>query len=113
MLGKAGNTSSINETLLFDLKQKYEDLTNRLEKEYPDYHALKYQTKTITVPEIMEQIPFNTTLVEYFIGDSVINIFTVYSEEFDITHVFLCRPERKANCIVGSYFSLSNLRKKT
>ena len=69
---------------LFDLKNQYDQLISYFEKNYPEYYNLKYQTKTATVPEIQNQLPSNTTLLEYFTGDSMIYIFSVSKEKFNI-----------------------------
>ena len=68
----------------FDLKTRYEKLISDLENNYPDYFNLKYQKRTISVPEIQEKLPYNAALLEYFVGDSIIHIFIVSKDEFNV-----------------------------
>ncbi|MFO7524847.1 MAG: tetratricopeptide repeat protein [Ignavibacteriaceae bacterium] len=75
------------ENQLFALKSRYEELISHLEKKYPDYFNLKYQTKTITVRDVQEHLPDNTALIEYFIGSDIIYIFTFSRDEIDIISI--------------------------
>lgn len=75
------------ESRLFDLKTRYRQFIADLEKNYPDYHALKYQIRPTTIPEIQSHLPENTILLEYFVGDNVIYIFSISAEEFDVVSV--------------------------
>ena len=75
------------ENHLFDLKNRYEKLISGFENNYPDYYNLKYQTRTISFQEIQKQLPDNTALIEYFVGDSVIYIFTVLKDKLDIISI--------------------------
>jgi CHAT domain-containing protein/tetratricopeptide (TPR) repeat protein len=77
------------ESRLFDLKMRYRELTDLFESKYPDYYELKYQTQTITVPEIQDVLPENTALLEYFTGDEKMYIFVVSKTGFEIVTVNL------------------------
>jgi len=68
---------------VFSLKQGYDVLLERFGSEYPDYYNLKYQIKTISVPEVQQQLlDDKTTLVEYFTGEDSIFIFTITKDNF-------------------------------
>jgi CHAT domain-containing protein len=70
---------------VFNLKQAYDGLVQRFEKEYPDYYNLKYQVKTVSVPEVQQQLlDDRTALVEYFSGKDSIFIFAVTKNDFTI-----------------------------
>jgi CHAT domain-containing protein/tetratricopeptide (TPR) repeat protein len=70
---------------VFALKQSYDALLQRLEKEYPDYYNLKYQIKTVSAPEAQQQLlDDKTALVEYFTGKDSIFIFAVTKNDFAI-----------------------------
>jgi len=70
---------------VFGLKQAYDVLLQRFEKEYPDYYNLKYQVKTISVPEAQQQLlDDRTALVEYFTGKDSIFIFAITKNDFII-----------------------------
>ncbi|MBL4716269.1 MAG: CHAT domain-containing protein [Bacteroidia bacterium] len=73
---------------VFVLKQKYESLVQFLEKEYKDYYNLKYESSTITIKEIQDGIlDEKTAMIEYFVGDSNIYIFTIGKTSFDVVTV--------------------------
>ncbi len=70
---------------VFNLKQTYDALLQRFEKEYPDYYNLKYQAKTVSVPEVQQQLlDDRTALVEYFSGKDSIFIFAVTHNDFTV-----------------------------
>lgn len=72
----------------FTLGREYDDIIARLEKKYPEYYNLKYQNKTVTVQEIRENIlEENNALVEYFLGDSLLYIFTVTQNNLDVVQL--------------------------
>jgi CHAT domain-containing protein/Tfp pilus assembly protein PilF len=72
---------------LFDLKLRYGELISHFENNYPDYYNLKYGSGTISVGEIQYRLPVNTAMVQYFVGDDAIYIFTVSRHAFDIFSV--------------------------
>jgi CHAT domain-containing protein/Tfp pilus assembly protein PilF len=73
---------------LFGLRRDYETLIHRFEIEYPNYYNLKYRLQTISPKEIQQRIiAENTVLVEYFIGDQTIVIFTIDQNHFNVTAV--------------------------
>jgi len=70
---------------VFGLKQAYDAMLLRFEKEYPDYYNLKYQTKTTSVPEVQQQfLDERTALVEYFTGKDSIFIFAITKNNFTV-----------------------------
>jgi len=73
------------ENRYFDLNRRYEKLIERFERDYPKYYALKYQTRGVTIPELQQQLDDETTVLEYFAGDSTIYIFTISKTHFDVT----------------------------
>ncbi len=75
------------ENRLFDLKNQYEKLISDLESNYPDYFNLKYQNRNVSVPEIQENLSGNTALIEYFVTDSTIFVFTILKDEFDVVPI--------------------------
>ena len=59
-------------------KNTYDSLIQVFEKNYPEYHHLKYDLQTISVPEIQrELLGENEHLIEYFVGDSSVYVFHV------------------------------------
>jgi CHAT domain-containing protein/Tfp pilus assembly protein PilF len=69
----------------FALKQQYEALRQRFEKEYPDYHDLKYRSETVGPSELRDALDERTVLVEYFLGEERVFIFTVTREGLEVT----------------------------
>ncbi len=105
------------EDAVFDTYQQYAALTNDFEKKYPNYHTLKFQTKTVSLAEIQKRILDNkTALLEYVVGDSSVTIFvvtkkktTAKSIQLHALSVELVRQLRRSlqNLEVGSYLESS------
>jgi len=69
----------------FALNREYEKLIVNLEHNYPKYFELKYKTETSSISELQHSLDNQTVLLEYFIGDSLIHIFTITQENFNVT----------------------------
>ena len=75
------------ENELFELKNNYERFINDLEKNYPAYYDLKYQTQTKTIQEIQYFLDDRSVILEYFIGDSSIKIAVISKNDFDLVEI--------------------------
>jgi len=73
------------ENMFFLFSRNYENLVNRFSKTYSKYHDLKYRTKIPAIEEIQNALGRETALVEYFLGDSSLHIFTITRNDFKIT----------------------------
>ena len=106
----SGKQFKINEyqNHLFDLQTRYDALISQFEKDYPDYYNLKYQTNTASILEIQNQLPAKTALVEYFIGDSSIYIFTISKDDYEIHSVK--KPSDFPDIIKDFYSSIFKIR---
>jgi CHAT domain-containing protein len=69
---------------LFVLKRNYQKLIDRFELEHPDYYDLKYRfDKTISVEKLQSQMLQGHSVIEYFVGDDAIFIFTITKNNFN------------------------------
>ncbi len=68
----------------FGFHQEYLQLLQQLETDYPDYYQLKYDTKTVTSPQLQSILQENQVIVSYFIGKDKLYIFVVTSDEFEV-----------------------------
>jgi len=87
---------------LFSLNQSYDVFVQSIEKNYPAYYDLKYQTRAITISEIQKQLDAKTALLQYFVGDSSIYIASVTNENLEILE--LKKPDDFAE-LVRTYYS--------
>jgi CHAT domain-containing protein/tetratricopeptide (TPR) repeat protein len=62
---------------LFKVNRDYNKLISDFEKNYPKYYEMKYGKGNLTVKQIQDVLDENTALRTYFIGDSLISIFTI------------------------------------
>ncbi|MEM7103562.1 MAG: CHAT domain-containing tetratricopeptide repeat protein [Bacteroidota bacterium] len=70
---------------LIGLRQSYEALIARIEKEYPDYHLLKYNLETRSVPQIQSGLlQSGQGLIEYFVGADSLFVFYVNAKSFRV-----------------------------
>jgi CHAT domain-containing protein/Tfp pilus assembly protein PilF len=84
---------------IFALELELRQLIGRLETEYPDYYALKYNTDVAGAGEIMAGMGSSDALVSYVASDSLVYIFT------------LTRKKAELFCVDSDTTSLVQLRK--
>jgi CHAT domain-containing protein/Tfp pilus assembly protein PilF len=90
--GKLETDSSVLaiSSTLFETQQQYDLLKKTLSTNYPEYYRLKYNLKTLDINAIQKQlISDKQTLLEYFVGDSSIFIFTINKDNYKFTQIDL------------------------
>lgn len=87
----------------FEAIRQYDQLTEQLKEDYPDYHYLKYNTKTISIADLQahcqQHLSPNTLLIEYFVGEEQIYIITIAAQHFVITPI--AKPDDLAELILA------------
>lgn len=68
------------EPQLAELKKGYLDFTYQLEKEYPEYYQLKYNTTTATVDQLQHMLEPDQQLIEYALTDNALYIFSIHAD---------------------------------
>jgi len=87
-LAETDTTISIIRSKLFDNQLAYEQLKILIAKRFPIYYRLKYGQSKVRLNEIQEQLlTADQTLLEYFVGDSSIFIFTIQQENYQVLEV--------------------------
>ena len=86
----------------FRLHEKYNSLIEYFEKQYPDYYHLKHQSQLSTIQELQQTLNDKSVLIEYFVGDSLIHIFTIDQSEFDVTTI---PKDDELTELIKTYFS--------
>lgn len=70
---------------IFLLKQQADSINAVFEKEFPNYYRLKYDVDVVAVQEIQHSmVDDETSLIEYFIGDSSIYAFFISKNTYDL-----------------------------
>ena len=70
---------------IFELKQQYQTLLNKIEATYPDYFQLKFQSTFVSVFHIQNNIlATDQTIIEYFLGDDWIYVFLIKKADFKV-----------------------------
>ena len=73
---------------IFDLRQQYETLKSRFETDYPDYYRLKYDLSTVSLDYVQDTLlTADQTLLEYFVGDSSIFVFTIKKDDYQVMEI--------------------------
>ena len=72
---------------LLKLKRASEKLQTTLEEKYPKYHDLKYHTQIATLEQVQKSLDETTGLIEFFVGNKHIYIFSIYKDTFWMTSV--------------------------
>ncbi|MBI9060227.1 MAG: CHAT domain-containing protein [Labilibaculum sp.] len=83
---QAPNRDSITrwQNVLFDFNAQYDQMVLQFEEDYPEYYALKYDTKTIELEELQDRMNENDLLLEYSISDSALFTFVITKESFEL-----------------------------
>ncbi len=78
------STLDIYKDSLFHARLAYDRLLERLEREYPDYYQLRCDFSNVLSPKIIQQqLVSDEGLIEYFVGEEQIYVFTLTPTEFD------------------------------
>ena len=116
---KSDNLDSTNiislQNKLFSLNRNFEALIKKYECNYPKYYELKYESKILTPDSIQRLlVEPKSTILEYFLsGDSLLFIFTITSDHFEIKDIkidssfFYQINEMKKGIIDRDYFQYS------
>ncbi len=76
-------------TQVFEQKGKYDKFIDFLENAYPEYFMLKYESHKVDIQEVINKLLKNRkdkfTLVEYFVGNENLYIFTASEKDYKIT----------------------------
>ncbi len=70
---------------LFDANRSYDSLILVFEQSYPKYYELKYKKPSISVSQVQKAIDNNSAMLDYFMGDSSITIFTITKNHFVVS----------------------------
>jgi len=73
--------------LLVRASERYDSLISIFEKEYPRYYNLKYSTDVSTVDDIRDRIGRKANFIEYYMSDSLLYIFLINRDRFEIESV--------------------------
>jgi len=69
---------------LFQIHQDQEALISNLEQHYPYYYKLKYDTGTVTIPQLQQVINKQSALISYVMGHETLSVFTITKDAIDI-----------------------------
>lgn len=76
------------ESLIFDLKEEYTALKDRLETDYSDYYASQYNSEVSSVKEVQRNLlNSKSAMVSYFIGEEQVYIFTITKKGIEVTTI--------------------------
>ncbi len=77
-----------NKTALLEkknsLKTESKAFTKVLEEKYPKYYKLKYSTSNTDLSSIQQHLPQNALMLEYYIADSLLYVFSLSRTEIKI-----------------------------
>lgn len=76
---RSGDKSAIglHQQRLLTAKRVVEKLQGQLEESYPAYYELKYNNHTASIQEVQAALEENTVLVEYFVGENALYLFSI------------------------------------
>ncbi len=75
---------------IFDHKQALTRQIRALERKYPQYYGLRYETTTLSVGQVQKELlTEDQTIVEYFLGTNSLQIFVLNKDDFRVISVNL------------------------
>ena len=99
------------QNVLFNLNEEYNQMVLRFEEDYPEYYALKYDTKTIDIEELQSRLCDNDLLIEYSISDSALFSFVITKSSFEVEREKIVKDsfdyhlEEVRNCLKTNDFA--------
>lgn len=80
------NKQQLYRNELFDLKRQHQEMVLVMEKQYPDYHQLKYENSLPSVNEVQNILDEETAVISYFAAENLnkLYIFLVTKNKFKV-----------------------------
>ncbi|MGB1241608.1 MAG: tetratricopeptide repeat protein, partial [Chitinophagales bacterium] len=94
----------------FDYHEQHRQLIQQFEAEYPEYFRLKYDDSTASIEALQKQISTSTLLIEYFIAENHLYIFTISKQNFEVLQIE--KPQGFNKIIQNFNKSIRQIRKK-
>ncbi len=69
---------------LFAARQRLSDFISGLERMYPEYYELKYQTPYLSVSDIQKKLSSKQVYLSYFVGDSTLYTFDITKGGYNV-----------------------------
>lgn len=84
-LDNDSSRTALYKDYLFNGQVEYDKLINHLEKAYPLYYQLKCNVNVVSIKQAQQQLlNKNSTLLEYFVGDSSIFVFLLKPNDYQL-----------------------------
>ncbi|MBO7594201.1 MAG: tetratricopeptide repeat protein [Salinivirgaceae bacterium] len=80
---KPKNSAQVRDSLLAANK-KHEDFVKQLEKDFPEYHQLKYADNTIGLGELQKKMKQDVMMLMYVLGDERVYVMSITNNSFNI-----------------------------
>ncbi len=73
---------------LYNLKKQYADWQKDIQKDYSQYYNNRYNEKVLSINEAQSSlVGKNQTLLEYFVGDSMIYLFVINKQGYEVIEI--------------------------
>ncbi len=94
-------------SIYFNLNRSLDSLKIQLEQDYPDYYTQKYNIQLATLKDVQKKLlnRNNQGLIEYFVGDSSIYVFTITAKD---THIQTIKKPKNFNATVEEWRNTLN-----
>jgi CHAT domain-containing protein/tetratricopeptide (TPR) repeat protein len=100
---------------LLKAKLDFEGFQKQLEKAYPNYFKLKYQTdKPLTIKDLQAKMTDNMAVVQYYLGDSSLFVFSVSKSNSAVLEKKITPSRNNRDFVPQQLFSeINDLRRST
>ena len=97
---------NLYENYVFKLSNNYDSIIREFEREFPEYYALKFDTKVVNSAEVAKTLRRNEALIEYSISDTSLILFLITRDKFLIRRVTI--DENFKQCVNNLQAGLMN-----
>ncbi|AXT51625.1 CHAT domain-containing protein [Aquimarina sp. BL5] len=88
------NISAVENEIL-DISRKQDSLKTVLEKEYPKYYQLKYESEVVSIVEIQNKLNENATFLEYFVEQNTVYAFIITKNTAVVEELSIAELDKK------------------
>ncbi|WP_298541917.1 CHAT domain-containing tetratricopeptide repeat protein [uncultured Aquimarina sp.] len=88
------NISTVENEML-DISRKQDSLKTILEKDYPKYYRLKYESEVVSIEEIQSRLNENTTFLEYFVEQNTVYAFVITKHTAIVEELSIAELDKK------------------
>ena len=110
-IAKTLNDPNVEINAYIKASEKWEAFVKTLEKDYPDYYKMRYQTLEENINDLQDKIPVNTTVIRYLFIENQLYAFVVTHSKKNLVQLENDTIEEQLKELAKEDFSLETKSK--